>query len=461
MNSLQIRWRRVELTEPYDGVQTACFTGLGRMMKTLMLWLCVLTVGSPAGSAWSAEFKILSVARNGILAWDNAFTNGVCTLEMALAPQGPWLPQINVFTTNANGSFRFTTGNSRAFYRLSAVDISGTSRGFSNLCSSYSIIRTIAGKGDFGTDGFNGWDPRFEGGLATEAELSRPHIAMADDAGNIYIADKDAHAIRKVSLDGRIFTVAGTNIAGDDGDKPALGIQRRLSSPNGLWVRGDGTVYILDTGNGKVRRLDINGVITTLFSVSDSTDVGRGLWVSNDETLAYVASGKSVKRWTPGAGVKTFENGFVDLGNLVVDPSGRLVVTDRGDNRVYRLSSNGNKTVIAGNGDTTGGGDGELALNTGLWGVRGVWFLPNGGYFLATHEGSQIWYVDTAGVIHLFVDGSRSFHEGDGEYFRTPGYKVSEVRATTMDKQGNLIITEHDSGYIRMIRFLRWIPTSE
>jgi sugar lactone lactonase YvrE len=431
------------------------------MMKASKFLLSVLLLAGLSETARPADFKILSLARDGLLAWDNAFTNGVCTLETAPAPGGPWRPQQNVFTTNATGSVRLTLGGSRVFHRLSAVDISATARGFSNLCVSYSIIRTIAGKGDIGTDGFNSWDPQFEGGLATDAELSRPHIAMADDAGNIYIADKDAHAIRKVTLDGRIFTVAGMNVAGDDGDKPGPGIQQRLSSPNGLWVRGDGTVYILDTNNGKVRRLDTKGVLSTLFTVSDNTDVGRGLWVSNDETVAYVASGKSVKRWAAGSGVKTFASGFTDLGNIVVDPSGRLVVTDRGDNRVYRLSNSGNKTAIAGNGDTTGGGDGELALDTGLAGVRGVWYLPNGGYLLATHEGSQIWYVDTAGVIHLFVDGSRKFHEGDGEYFRTPGFKVSEVRAVTMDKQGNIIITENDNGFIRVINFLRMAPVSE
>ena len=130
-------------------------------------------------------------------------------------------------------------------------------------------------------------------------------------------------------------------------------------------------------------------------------------------------------------------------------------MTDRGDNRVYRISNGGNKSVIAGNGDTTGGGEGALAKETGLHGVRGVWFLPNGGYFLATHEGSQIWYVDTSGIIHLFLDGQPRAHSGDGEYFKMPGFKVSEVRAITMDRDGNIIITENDTGFIRKIDFLR------
>jgi hypothetical protein len=133
-------------------------------------------------------------------------------------------------------------------------------------------------------------------------------------------------------------------------------------------------------------------------------------------------------------------------------------VTDRGANRVYKVSKGGNKTPIAGNGDSTGGGDGWPALSTGLAGVRGIWFLPNGGYLLATHEGSQIWYVDPAGIIHLFVDGSPGAHSGDGDYFRDPGPKLSEVRAVTMDSRGRIIITENDAGFIRTIDFLPMFP---
>mgnify|MGYP000330001900 CR=1 FL=1 len=56
---------------------------------------------------------------------------------------------------------------------------------FDELCSEYDILTTIAGKGDFDNRGINGWLQEYEGGPATEAELSRPHMAMADAAGNI------------------------------------------------------------------------------------------------------------------------------------------------------------------------------------------------------------------------------------------------------------------------------------
>jgi hypothetical protein len=137
-----------------------------------------------------------------------------------------------------------------------------------------------------------------------------------------------------------------------------------------------------------------------------------------------------------------------------------VVVTDRGAHRVYRLDSSGNQTVIAGNGSQTGGGDGQLATATGLDGVRGVWFLPTGAYFLCTHRGSQVWYVDTAGTIHLFLNGNRSgTHAGDGTWFYNPTEnRVSECRAVTVDWQGNVILTENDDGYVRQVRFLPYLP---
>jgi len=321
-----------------------------------------------------------------------------------------------------------------------------------SVVAAYGDLSTIAGLGARENDApVNEWDPSFEGGPAVDAELSAPHMAQADAAGNVFIADKDAHAIRKVTTDGKIHTVAGTGSAGDGPDDPGPATQVQLSSPNGLHVRADSTLYILDTGNGKVRRVSPAGQMSTLFAVPGGISIGRGLWVRDDERLAYVSSGTEVKRWTPEKGVETVATDFRELGNLAVDPAGRLVVTDRTLHQVYRISGDGKAVAIAGNGDTSGGGDGLPAIETGLSGVRGVWFLPSGSYFLATHKGSQVWYVDVRGIIHLFLNGKKDAHSGDGLRFDEPGRKVSEVRAVTVDFAGNVIVTEHDAGFVRKV----------
>ena len=316
---------------------------------------------------------------------------------------------------------------------------------------SYGSLSTIAGKGDVDNGGENGWSASYEGGKAIEAELSRPHMAMADSAGNIYIADKDAHAIRKVDPEGIITTVAGTSTAGNGGEGTATGVA--LNAPNGLWVNRQGEFYILDLNNNKIRKVDTEGQMTTLLEDPGGISLGRGLWLNDSEDTLWYASGSRIKMWTESGGIESYAEGFSGLGNITRDKDRFLIATDRSANRVYRVDSEGNKTVIAGNGSTVGGGDGYPALETAFYGVRGVWFLEDNTCFLATHEGSQIWYIDADGISHLFLNGLEGdeYHSGDGEHYQSPGYKISEARSVTVDYEGNVLITENDRGFIRKV----------
>lgn len=319
------------------------------------------------------------------------------------------------------------------------------------LFSCYGVLDTVAGKGEIPDKGVSGWDEAYEAGSALEAELSRPHMTMSDAAGRLFIADKDAHAVRRVDPDGTIHTVAGTSRPGDDGDGPADGTTLRLSSPNGLWAQADGTVFIHDMGNDKVRVLSPEGTLETLFETGGS-GTGRGLWASDDGSHVVFSAGARLKQWTPDAGVSTLASGFSSLGMVVPHPEGGFAVADRGGHGVYRVDEDGSTELIAGNEGTSGGGDGEPALETGLHEVRAIWFHPLGGFLVATHQGGQVWYVDTEGLIHLMVDGdSEHSHAGDGEAFDTEGAKISEPRAVTLDPVGRILITENDHGYVRRI----------
>jgi sugar lactone lactonase YvrE len=101
-----------------------------------------------------------------------------------------------------------------------------------------------------------------DGGFATEAELNVPYGLATDRRGNVYIADHENHAIRVVNRRGTIRTLAGTGREGSSGDRgPAT--KARLSGPYAVAVNDSGTIYIADKGNGKVRRVDRSGTITT------------------------------------------------------------------------------------------------------------------------------------------------------------------------------------------------------
>ncbi|MDX9721628.1 MAG: hypothetical protein RBU37_12835 [Myxococcota bacterium] len=316
-------------------------------------------------------------------------------------------------------------------------------------------LETIAGRGSEDREGQSLWQAAFEGMPATLVELSRPHAAMADAEGRIYIADKDAHAIRRVGNDGRIVTVAGTSLPGDDGDSPGLATQRRLHSPNGLWVRSDGVFYVLDLGNAAVRRVGTDGVMSTLFRVAQGIDQGRGLWVSEDEQLAYLSAQQQLLRWTPSGGVRVHASGFVELGAVLPDLDGRILVADRGAHQVYRLSFDGReREPIAGTGSNDGRRS-QLALNTSLAGVRALWVCEDGRILLGTHEGSQVWRLERSGLISLLIDGEPGAHAGDGESLSSLGKKLSEVRFLSVTPSGDLLITENDFGFVRRAQLKR------
>jgi DNA-binding beta-propeller fold protein YncE len=404
-----------------------------------------------------AQPIITSLDANGLVAWSGATVPGVATVEFAETPQGSWNPRQNRFSISDTDQVNLQAAAPTGFYRLRSVDVPATPEGFTNLVKPFGILETLAGTGQ-GQDDVSYWQSWYEGLHGPWVALSRPHVAMADRAGNVYIADKNSHSVLRLAPDGTLRTHAGTHVGGFNGEGPAPATTLQLNLPNGLWVHADGTVYVLDTDNGRVRRVSTNGIMTTLFRAnSDATPLGggRGIWVHDDESLAYFSNNTRLRRWTPSTGVRTHASGFTELGTLHVEPNGDILVCDRGAHYVYRVRPNGSRTVIAGNGTPSGGGDGFPALETGLNGVRSIWPVPTGGYLLLTHDGCQLWYMDTTGTVRLMLHGDRGrTHAGDGAFFYTPVAKISEGRSVAMDYEGNILICESDYGYVRRIRFL-------
>lgn len=428
---------------------------VGPMVRGLALLALLGALHSPAEPA----LRITTFDRSGSLAWTNAIVPGVCTVEVAGLNNG-WTPHENFFATAPTGRVTVSLAPSNQFLRLRAVDVSATAPGFTNLVQAYGVLETLAGDGIGRTDGVSYWQPQFEGADARTVSLSRPHYAMADRAGNLYIADKNSHSVLRLAPDGTIHTHAGTHTGGFNGEGPLAATNLQLNAPNALWVRADGTVYVLDTDNGRVRRVDTNGMGTTLFlakSDGSALNGGRCLWVKDDETRAYFGNETRIRRWTLGNGVQTLTSGFAELGTFYVEAGGDLIAADRGAHYVYRITPDGTKTLLAGNGSTSGGGDGFPALQTALSGARGVWPVPTGGYLFLMHDGCQLWYMDTASTMHLLLNGAGgTTHGGDGAFFYDPAQlKISEGRSVSLDYAGNIILCESDYGYLRRIRFQR------
>ena len=184
------------------------------------------------------------------------------------------------------------------------------------------IITTFAGMGGEGHFSGDGWP-------ATQAELDRPSDVAADAVGNIYIADKDNHRIRRVGTDGIITTFAGTGaergFSGDNG--PAT--LARLNSPTGVAVDKSGNVFIADTGNHRVRRVTVDGLIATIAGIGDTESAGGGF--SGDGAPAIQAKLKS-------------PNG------VAVDAAGNVYIADSGNHRIRQVTADGIITTLAGSG---------------------------------------------------------------------------------------------------------------
>jgi hypothetical protein len=331
---------------------------------------------------------------------------------------------------------------------------------FLEIRARYGQINTVAGNG--ANDNCNDWQAFYEGGNATSADLSVPHMAVADLEGNIFIADKESHSIKKVSLDGKIHTMAGNGLRGTSGPS-GTALALALREPNGIYMMPNGTFYFLETDDncvtevpiagGTIRKVTPDGMMTTVITDA-ALFGGRALWVSPDESTIIYGSGTELRKWTAAGGITVFSSGYSFLGNIGEAPDGTFLVTDRSAHRVYRINADGSgKVSIAGTGGTTGGFSGQLATSVALFEVRGVAVLENGGYFVCTHKGGQVWYIDTNGYAWLFIHGDdkKSTHAGDGLPPSSTLKSISEPRAIALAPNGDILITENDKGFIRRV----------
>lgn len=350
-----------------------------------------------------------------------------------------------------------------------------------DLKAQYQVVTVIGGAAlANGDNNPNEWN-NAEGQPATAAELSEPHSAMQDIYGRVFIADKNANAIRRIDPNGTIHTVAGMNLnelpagsttnAGYNGDGPAR--QRLLSGPQHAYVMPDGTFYIVDTSNFRIRRVDTAGNMTTI--ITDPVGLARGLWVRRDGQLIYYCTGTFLKRWTPsqGSGPGTvMVSGFLETGNIDVDAAGHILVSDRTLSGVYRIPptsvaqplNDALRVAGLGNSSTTSNGpgsNGDQATTVGMEGTRGVACHPLGGFFVATHKGGDIWYVDADGEARVFVEGdSNNTNSTSPEEVPTSDKVMSEPRSVSVALNGDVLIACNDAGVIRRVKNILPAPAA-
>lgn len=269
-----------------------------------------------------------------------------------------------------------------------------------------------------GQSGFSG-----DGGPAVEAQLNFPRGLALDAQGNLYIADTNNHRIRRLDSSGRITTVAGTGTPGFSGDgQPA--VQAQLRFPLAVAVDAMGILYIADAGNSRVRRVDASGIITTVAGTGD-----RGS--SGDDDTADKA-----QLHTPAA--------------LVFDKDGNLLIADAGAHKIRKIDLSTMKiSTFAGKGTPAFSGDGAAATAAELNTPFGLVADAKGTVFIADSANHRIRRVDAMGNISTFVGTGTAGFGGDG--FGAALATINFPTALALDPQGNLILADTFNHRIRKL----------
>jgi hypothetical protein len=214
--------------------------------------------------------------------------------------------------------------------------------------NSAGVISTVAGTG---SGGYNGDNIQ-----ANTATLWYPNGVALDAAGNLYISDGVNNRIRKVDASGIITTVAGTGTPGFTGNGGAA-TSAQLDYPFGITVTGAGEIYFADLGNSRVRKIDVNGIITHIGGNGNSS-------YSGDNGAATSA-------------------GMYPVG-MEVDANGDVLIADEGNYRVRKIDmTSGIITTIAGTGNGGYNGDNIAATSANLYSPNGLFIDTNGDLFVS------------------------------------------------------------------------------
>jgi sugar lactone lactonase YvrE len=275
---------------------------------------------------------------------------------------------------------------------------------------------TISTAAGNGVPGFGG-----DGGPAVEAKLNRPCAVAVDRQGTLYIADYMNHRIRKVGRDGKIATLAGTGEPGFSGDGgPAAKAQ--LHGPYGVSVDLHGNVYVADQRNNRVRKITADGTISTI--------AGNG------------------KRAFEGDGGPAVVAALAGPDATVSDADGNLYLADSGNHRVRKVSPDGIITTFAGT-EQGYAGDGGPAVGAKLNLPAALALDNKGSLFIGAFRNHVVRKVSPDGVIQTVAGtGERGFN-GDG--LLATRAQLNEPGGVGIAPDGSLLIADGVNFRVRRV----------
>ncbi len=279
------------------------------------------------------------------------------------------------------------------------------------------IISTVAGTG---VAGFNG-----DGLLATNTQLNFPYGMSVNRAGMIVIADRSNHRIRSIQteLGGVVTTIAGTGVAGFSGDG-GLAIAAQINHPQGVFWDRFNNVFFCDDDNHRVRRIDgVTGIITTI--------AGTG-------TVSFSGDGGP-------ATAATFNHPV----GVTVDSADNMYIADYANHRIRKINPSGIISTICGNGSATFSGDGGPATAATVSYPKDI-FADSRGNIIFTDAGNQrIRKINAAGIITTIAGNGSIGYSGDGGAATLA--KLNWPQQIFVDTASNLYIGDCVNNRIRKV----------
>jgi sugar lactone lactonase YvrE len=390
----------------------------------------IFTGTTPVGQTSETMSVTVTTKISGTSAGPMALTQGLANADYLMAAGGTCPTTTSSFVANQSCTVNVVFKPTVAGPRRGAVVLrgsDGTLLGSTELIGtgagpvpalSPGTINTVAGQTDYIYQG--------DGVPATSAPIFLPSGIVIDGAGNFYISDTLNQRVRRVDAKtGLISTVAGTGSVGFSGDG-GQGTSAMLSNPAGLAMDGVGALYIADSGNHAVRRLDlVTGILTTVAG-----ELGQ---------QGYLGDGGAAT----SAKLNTPEGVCFDLG-------GNMIISDTQNNAVRKVNaSTGNISTIAGTGAAGYNGDNQQATTALLNTPWSTAVGQDGSLYVSDQENYRIRHISVAGVISTVAgNGSQSFSGDNGPAIQA---SLNEPSATFLDPAGDLFIADTGNNRIRMV----------
>jgi hypothetical protein len=256
-----------------------------------------------------------------------------------------------------------------------------------------------------------------DGGPAVGARLASPNGVVKDAAGNLYISDAGNHVVRKVDVNGVITTIAGNGTAGFSGDDgPATDAQ--LREPFGLDIDLAGNLIIADFRNNRIRRVDLTtGVISTI-------------------------AGNGLTGFPVGDGGDPLQARLHQPIDVSVDSTGAIYIADRRNHRIRKVEADlSSISTVVGTGTAGFSGDEGPATNAMLNLPQGVFVDTLGDIYVADTDNNVIrWVEDSTQLIHTIAGTGQGGFSGDGGF--ATDARFDQPRAVHVDGSGVIYVAD-------------------